>query len=376
MGSQKSVAVKPVLGGREQVRVCIAQISPAYMDRSQCITRAEIAIAEAGANDADLIVFPEVWLAGYPYWTEGWDSHLEQWAEGRQWFFDAALMVPSEDTERLGAAFRAAGIYGVVGCNEIDPRPGVNTIYNTLLYFDRDGSLMGRHRKLLPTFTEKLFWGRGDASDLVVYDTDIGRLGGLICGENLVTPLRAAMIGMGEDLHVAVFPGAFSLHTGPQLEEWDETGSFWGHTSTRNHSLEAGCFTLAVSAVLNPDDVPADFPYRDHMNIGYSRGGSQVVSPLGIPLVGPIEGEQLIYADCPAAMIKAFKAICDTTGHYARPDAVRIMIQTDKGWQPATPDYVSGPEPRFASLREAADHYEVAEDAVRELAANAGIRDA
>lgn len=376
MASHRSAALKPVLGGRDQVRVCVAQISPAFMDRPQCVGRACKAIAEAAANQADLVVFPEVWLAGYPYWTEGWDSQLAQWAEGRQWFFDAALMVPSEDTERLGAAFRAADIYGVVGCNEIDPRPGVNTIYNTLLYFDRDGSLMGRHRKLLPTFTEKLFWGSGDASDLAVYDTDIGRIGGLICGENLVTPLRAAMIGMGEDFHVAVFPGSFALHTGPQLEEWDNSGAFWGHTSVRNHSLEAGCFTIGVSAVLNPDDVPADFPYRGQMNIGYSRGGSQLVGPLGMPLVPPVEGEQLIYGDCPAAMIKAFKAICDTTGHYARHDAARIMIKTDSGWQPATPQYTSGPEhPKFRSLREAADHYEVAEDTVRAMAEEASLRD-
>jgi predicted amidohydrolase len=373
MGQPRSTSLKPVLGGRDAVRVCIAQVSPAYLDRSACIDRAEQAIAQAAANGADLIVFPEVWLAGYPYWTEGWDSRLEQWAEGRQWFFDAALMVPSEDSDRLGAAFAQAGVYGVMGCNEIDPRPGVNTIYNTLLYFDRDGTLMGRHRKLLPTFTEKLFWGSGDASDLVVYDTDIGRLGGLICGENLVTPLRAAMIGMGEDLHVAVFPGSFSLHEGPQLEEWDNSGNFWGHINTRNHSLEAGCFTIAVSAVLNPDDVPEDFPYREKMNIGYSLGGSQVVSPLGMPLVGPVEGEELIYADCPAAMIKAFKAICDTAGHYSRPDAARIMIKTDQGWRPATPDYASGPEPA-RSLREAADRHEVDEDAVQALADKAGIR--
>jgi len=363
------------MGGREQVRVCIAQISPAYMDRTQTVERACKAIAEAGANGAELIVFPEVWLAGYPYWSEGWDSHLDVWGEGRQWFFDAAMMVPSEDSERIGAALKQANIYGVIGCNEIDSRPGVNTIYNSLLFFDRDGNLMGRHRKLLPTFSEQLFWGRGDASDLAVYETDIGNIGALICGENLVTPLRAAMVAMGEDFHIAVFPGAFALHTGPQLEEWDETGSFWGHTSTRNHSLEAGCFTISVSATLDPKDVPDDFPYRDKMNIGYSRGGSQVVSPLGIPLVGPVEGNQLIYADCRAEMIKAFKAICDTMGHYSRQDAVRVMLNSPDGWRPVGEQYRSGPEPRQATeLRRAADRYEVDEDIVRALADEAGVR--
>ena len=101
------------------------------------------------------------------------------------------IVAPSEDTERLGAAARKAGAYLVMGCNEMDFRPEVSTIYNALLYFDRDGRLMGRHRKTTPTFTEWMFWGQGDASDLVVFDTDIGRLGGLICGEHLMTLMRA-----------------------------------------------------------------------------------------------------------------------------------------------------------------------------------------
>lgn len=356
------------------MRVCIAQISPAYMDRTQTIDRACKAIADAAAERADLIVFPEAWVAGYPYWSEGWDSELPKWSEGRQWFFDAALMVPSEDSEKIATALNSANIYGVIGCNEIDARPGVNTIYNSLLFYDRDGTLMGRHRKLLPTFSEQLFWGRGDVSDLAVYETDIGNIGGLICGENLVTPLRGAMIGMGEDFHIAVFPGSFSLHTGPQLQEWDNTGSFWGHTSSRNHSLEAGCFTIAVSATLDPDDVPEDFPYREKMNINYSRGGSQIVSPLGIPLIGPVEGNQLIYADCHAEMIKAFKAICDTMGHYSRSDVAQVMIRSASGWRPAGEVYRSGPElKKPMDIRRASDRYEVDEDVVREIADDAGI---
>ena len=205
-GRRYDEGIKSVLGGNESVRVCIAQVSPAYMDREESTRRACQVIAEAGANGARLVVFPEVWLSGYPYWTEGWDSPLGQWAGGRIRFFDEAVMVPSATTEAIGQAARQANVYVVMGCNEIDPRPAVNTIYNSLLFFDRDGSLMGRHRKLMPTFTERLFWGQGDASDLAVYETDIGRIGGLICGENLMTPLRAAMMSMGEDFHIAVFP--------------------------------------------------------------------------------------------------------------------------------------------------------------------------
>src|SRR5690606_5773128 len=130
--------------------------------------------------------------------------------------------------------------------NELDPRPGVETIYNTLLFIGRDGRLLGRHRKLMPTFTERMFWGSGDGRDLVVFDTDLGRIGGLICGENLMTSARAAMIAQGEHIHVAVFPGSFQLHTGPRLQEPDSTGNFWGHFTTRSHAMEAGAFVLCA----------------------------------------------------------------------------------------------------------------------------------
>jgi predicted amidohydrolase len=369
-------AHKQVLGGHESVRVCVAQISPAWMNRDATADRAVAAIAEAAASGARLVVFPEVWLAGYPYWSEGWETPLADWAQGRIRFFDEAVMVPSETTWRLGEAARLAGINVVIGVNEIDPRPGVNTIYNTLLIFGSDGRLLGRHRKLLPTFSERLFWGAGDGSDLEVYDTEIGRIGALICGENLSTPLRAAMIGMGEDFHVAVFPGAFALHTGPALEEWDNEGSFWGHFVTRAHAIEAGCFVLSSSAYLDPADVPPEFPHKDKMNIGYSRGGSQIVSPLGVPLVGPVEGPQMLYADCQAWMIKAIKAIADTAGHYGRADVVRTQIRRGDQWQTAGLPYAGGKEPPLerARLQRNADAYGVDYQAVEQIAEDKALR--
>jgi predicted amidohydrolase len=323
MGTGKN----PVLGGRDAVKVAIVQKAPRFLDKEASLTRAETYIAEAAAGGAELIVFPEVWLAGYPYWTEGWDSPLQAWAGGRIAFRDAAVLAPSEDTERLGAAARQAGAYVVMGCNEIDPRPEVSTIYNSLLFFDHTGHLMGRHRKTMPTFTERLFWGQGDAADFQVFDTDIGRLGGLICGEHLMTLVRAAMIGLGEEIHVAVFPGAFALHTGPSLEEWDgEHASFWGHSSVRAHALEAGAFVLSACGIIDESDVPDEFPHKGRMNIRYARGGSSVIAPLGIPLAGPCEGPQIVSATLDAWMIKAWKSIIDTAGHYSRPDLVRLVV--------------------------------------------------
>lgn len=324
-----------VLGGRDKVKVAIAQISPAFMNRAACVGRACDAIAEAGRNGAQLVVFPEVWLAGYPYWTEGWDSPLQQWAAGRVLFADNALVVPSEDSERIAAAAQNAGVYVVLGCNEMDPRPEVQTIYNSLVFFAPDGTVLGRHRKLMPTFTERLFWGQGDARDLVVFDTDIGRLGGLICGEHLMTLVRACMIAQGEDIHVAVFPGSFELHTGPRLEEPEKAGGFWGHFEVRAHAFEAGAFVVSGCGVLNDADVAADFPYKGRMNVAYAHGGSEVVAPLGVALAGPVYGETLVYAELESWMIKATKAIIDTMGHYARPDVLRLLVQREQGWEEA-----------------------------------------
>jgi nitrilase len=321
---------KPVLGGRETVKIAIIQKASRFLDTEASLALAEKYIAEAGAAGADLIVFPEVWLSGYPYWTEGWDSKLQAWAGGRVLFRDAAVLVPSDDTRRLGEAARRAGAYVVMGCNEIDSRPEVSTIYNSLLFFDRAGALMGRHRKLMPTFSERLFWGQGDASDLRVFDTDIGRIGGLICGEHLMTLVRAAMIGLGEEIHVAVFPGAFRLHTGPELEEWDaDHTTFWGHSSIRAHALEAGAFVACACGYIDDSDIPDDFPHKADMNIRYARGGSSIIAPLGIPLAGPVEGSTILYAEAQAWMIKAFKSIADTLGHYARPDVVRLWVSKD-----------------------------------------------
>jgi nitrilase len=142
-----STGKKPVLGGRDAVKVAIVQKAPRFLDKEASLARVEAYIAEAAAGGAELIAFPEVWLAGYPYWTEGWDSPLQAWAGGRIAFRDAAVLAPSEDTERLGAAARQAGAYVVMGCNEIDPRPEVSTIYNSLLFLiARVGSWVGTAR--------------------------------------------------------------------------------------------------------------------------------------------------------------------------------------------------------------------------------------
>jgi predicted amidohydrolase len=212
----------------------------------------------------------------------------------------------------------------------------------------------------MPTFSERLFWGRGDGSDLTVYETDIGRIGGLICGENGMTAARLSVISLGEELHIAQYPGAIALHTGPRLQEWDTSGTFFGHILTRAHAVEAGCFVLCACTYLDPADVPDDFPHKGRMNIGYSRGGSQVVAPGGLPIVSPVEGSQMIYANCPASMIKLAKAIGDALGHYGRPDVFRLQINRRGSWVGAdTSEVLEEKAVHRDALLGAAERYEI-----------------
>ena len=365
-----------VLGGRESVKVAIVQISASYMDPQASVDRAIRAIADASANGAELIVFPEVWLAGYPYWTESWNSQQSEWAEGRVRFADAAVTIPSEETEALAAAAQNAGAYVVMGCNEMDSHPGVQTIYNSLLFISPDGALMGRHRKLMPTFTERMYWGMGDARDLVVFDTEIGRIGGLICGEHLMTLVRAALIAQGEHIHIAAFPGSFALHTGPRLEEPDTEGHFWGHASARAHAFEAGAYVLSACGYIDEKDIPEDFPYKNNMNTSYAHGGSSIISPLGVPLVGPTYGAEIIYGNLEAVAIKATKAIIDTAGHYARPDILRLMLRSNNGWVDAGDQDIEQPATISVerdALKRTAELYDIEETVVENIADRLGV---
>lgn len=182
-----------------------------------------------------------------------------------------------------------------------------------------------------------------------------------------MTTVRASLIAQGEDLHVAVFPGSFALHTGPQLEEPDTEGAFWGHASVRAHALEAGAFVLSACGYLDQDDVADDFPYKGAMNDAYAHGGSSIIAPLGVPLAGPEFGSTILYAECHAWMKKAWNAIIDTVGHYARPDVLRLSIRTDDGWRTVDSSYSE--RARRDALRRSAERHDVDDALVEELAA-------
>lgn len=186
-------------------RAAAVQAAPVFLDKEATIEKACRLIKEAADNGANLIVFPEAYIPTYPYWPK----EIRGRSPGYRAFvklFKNSVEIPSRDTDILCEAARKAAAYVVMGLNERD-KELKGTLYNTCLFIDKTGRIMGKHRKLMPTYGERCVWGLGDGSDLKVFDTDYGRMGGLICGEHFMTLSRFALFAKGEQIHVAQWPG-------------------------------------------------------------------------------------------------------------------------------------------------------------------------
>ncbi|MBU2608755.1 MAG: carbon-nitrogen hydrolase family protein [Chloroflexi bacterium] len=361
---------KKVLGGREKVKVAVVQVAPVFMDKEKTIEKACKLIGEAGKNGAELIVFSEAFIPGYPaFYTGGFESKPSEWAPYMVALQDNSVVIGSQDTAILGEAAREADAYVVIGCNELDERPGSRTIYNSLLFIDRKGKVMGRHRKLMPTYTERTYWGSGDGSDLKVFDTDIGRIGGLICGENAMILTKAALMQQGEEFHIVVWPGAWRGHGQSHLLEpvtdSEEEGCLL-HSIARAYAADSQAFVLSCSGILGPNDFPERWQHlreSHHTNYSYAVGGSVIVDPSGRYIAKPILGkETILYADCYAHHIKVAKAIFDCLGHYTRWDVVQIHVNTE----PRNPEIKITEKPNLdlpiSELRRISEEFEISMD--------------
>lgn len=358
---------KKILGGREKVKVAVVQAAPVFMDKERTIEKACKLIKEAGRNRAELIAFSEAFIPTYPaYYTVGYETNPHEWTDYMIALQDNSVVIPGEDTEILGQAAKEAGAYVVIGCNELDNRQGSCTVYNTLLFIGKDGKVMGRHRKLMPTYTERVYWGQGDGSDVKVFDTDIGRIGGLICWENHMTLVRAAMIHRGEEFHIAVWPGNWKRGETKLLDADTSPGGGGAllQSLIRVHAFEAGAFVLSACGFLTPEDFPERWQYiRDgnHINYDWALGGSAIVNPAGRYLVEPnFEKDAILYAECYANQIKAVKAVFDSLGHYSRWDVAQLVIKRE----PRTPEIdlresQTGVELPASELRRISEEFEI-----------------
>jgi nitrilase len=295
---------------KETVRVAVAQVEPAIFDRDGTLDKLERVAAEAAAGAARLVLFPETFIPVYP--SSRWARTLAGWGDGggkELWARLAreSLTVPGPDTDRIGAVARTNELHLAVGVNELDG----GTLYNTLLVFTPEGELALRHRKLMPTNHERMVWGLGDGSGLETIATDLGRVGGLICWENLMPLARAALYESGIDIYLAP--------TADDSESWLE--------SVRHIAREARAFVLSCCVFQRASSYPADVPIADGPDL-LGRGGSAIVAPTGEYLAGPLWDEEgILYADLDPALLFAERQRFDAAGHYSRPDVLQLRVQ-------------------------------------------------
>jgi len=299
--------------------VTIAAVQAPYilMDQRACVEKAIALLHQAAGSGARIVVFREVFIPGTPIWIDSrpiWDGDEDWYAL----LVDQAVVVPGPVTDALGAAARSVGAYVVIGVQERESHGA--TIYNTTLYFGSDGALLGKHRKLMPTGSERTVWGMGDGSTLPVIDTPHGRLSGLTCWENFMPLARYYLYSQGVDIWAA-----------PTLAPSD------GWIATMRHiALEGRCYVVGVNPCLHVDQIPADFPHRDRLWVAddgdegwVEAGNSVIIDPTGKILAGPARHEEtILYAEVDLAAVHAARRFFDPVGHYSRPDIFQLRVDT------------------------------------------------
>lgn len=298
----------------QPVKAAVAQLAPVFLDRAATIEKACRAMGEASKAGARVVVFPEAFVSGYPYWTIVRDP-TETGAFMRR-LHENAVEIPSESTEILCAAARDAGIFVCIGIHEKE----AGTLYNTVLFIDPEGRIPGKHRKLVPTNHERMVWGRGDGRDLQVFDTPLGVVGGLICYEHANALFGYALQAQHEEIHVAVWPGGMPSISGVI------------DAAVRHYAFGGGCFVLCATSILTPEILDALGEGGSVSKLAPGGGHSLIVGPRGNVLAGPAapEAETILYADLDPAAIVDAKSVVDCAGHYARPDVLKLHVYRDR----------------------------------------------
>jgi len=275
----------------------------------------------AAASGAQAIVFPETWLPGYPAWLDVcrdvalWDHEPVKKVFAR--YAAESVVVHGASGWALGAIAKEVEAVLVIGVSErVEEGPGRGTLYNALLTYSPDGTLRNHHRKLMPTYTERMIWGQGDASGLRAVETPVGRIGGLICWEHWMPLARQAMHESGEDLHIAAWP---NVHEMLQV-------------ASRGYAFEGRCYVAAAGSLLRARNLPPELePYPAKVQSPEQwvlRGGSAIYGPNGFPVVEPVfDREEILFADLDLGKIKEESMSLDVTGHYARPDHLSFEVR-------------------------------------------------
>ena len=305
----------------ERYKVAVVQASPVVFDRERTLDKLHGLAGDAARQGARVVLFPEAFVSAYPRGLDFGAYVGGRTDEGREDFrryWESSVDVPGPAVDRLSRTARASDIYLVVGVIERD----LGTLYCCVLFFAPDGRYLGKHRKVMPTASERLVWGFGDGSTMPVYDTPYGKLGSVICWENYLPLMRASMYAKGIELYCAP--------TADARDSWI--------ASMRHIAVEGRCFVLSCNQFNRRRDFPANYrtPFGDDPDTIICRGGSCIVDPFGNFLAGPnTESEAILVAEIDRAQIVRGKYDLDVVGHYARPDIFQLHVD-ERAKRPVT----------------------------------------
>jgi predicted amidohydrolase len=300
-----------------EITVAIAQAASVVLDLAGSVAKACEWIGEAGRRGAQLIPFPETWLPVYPLWCD--TGSLGKWEHEPSKRLHArltknSLQIPSPETENLCRVAREAHCAVVMGANE---RVNTGSLYNTLLFISAAGEILGRHRKLAPTGSERLIWGQGDAVGLRSFEIAGARVGGLICWEHWMPLARQVLHADGEQIHVAAWPAGTEIY----------------QIASRQYAFEGRAFVLLAASYLTKSMLPRDFELAEDF-AGADEvlldGGSAVIAPNASYVVEPVRGrEELIVTEVGLDRIAEEKLSLDVAGHYSRPDLFELRVNRE-----------------------------------------------
>lgn len=305
-------------------KIAIIQESPVLLNREKTVEKAIQLIEQAASAGAELVVFPEAYISGYPAWIwrlrPGGDWGVSEALHAR--LLDSAVDIEAGDLKLICDCAKKNKITIVCGLNERDSELSKATLYNTVVIIGKEGNILNRHRKLMPTNPERMVWGFGDGSGLNVVATSAGRVGTLLCWENYMPLARYALYSQGVEIYVA-----------PTYDSGDD----W--LGTMQHIAREGrCWVVCSGVALTNNDIPADFPERETLypktEEWINPGDSAVIAPGGEIVAGPLRKEKgILFADVDSNRVGIAKRDLDVTGHYSRPDIFTLSVNT----QPQSP---------------------------------------
>lgn len=302
--------------------VGLAQISPVWLNKEATIEKIKSYISDAATQDCELVVFGESILPGYPYWlsfTNGAAFNSQIQKEIHAHYIKNSLQIEAGDLDAICQLCKEKNIATYIGTIERAANRGGHSLYCSLVYIDATGTIQSVHRKLQPTYEERLTWSPGDGHGLTVHPLKGFTLGGLNCWENWMPLPRAALYAQGENVHVAVWPGA--------VRNTHDTAPFI--------AKESRSYSIAVSGIMKKEDVPSDTPHYDlmmeHMPDLMSDGGSCIANPDGTWLIEPIQYEEgLFTATLDMQSVLEERQNFDPSGHYSRPDVTQLVLNRER----------------------------------------------